>query len=77
MNKQNRKELRNTIDTIREALDVIETIAGTEEEKFYNLPDSLQMSGTGMKLEKNAEALNNVRDEIDSALDAVAEVIEN
>lgn len=77
MNKQDRKQLENAVDSIRESLATIEDIANNETEKFDNLPEGLQMGEMGEKLAENGERLESAHDEIESALDEVQEIIEN
>lgn len=57
MNNRQRKVLDHIIDQLTE-------MADEEEEKFYNLPESLQDSEKGSALEEGAEELRRLADEI-------------
>jgi len=71
MNKHDRKELHAAIETIREANNVILSLGEAEETKYDNMPESLQGSDRGETFEQNAEALNELYNEIDGALDSL------
>lgn len=69
MNKHDRKALAIADNIIREQVHVIQSIGEGEQEKFENLPDSLQMSDRGVTFEQNGEALTEMAEQIEQALD--------
>jgi len=69
MNKHDRKALAIADNIIREQVNVIQSIGEGEQEKFENLPESLQLSERGTTFETNGEALTEMADEIEQALD--------
>ena len=84
MNKAQRKELAKIqeriadiqadIQSIRED---IESIKEEEDEKYDNLPESLQYGEMGEKLQENSDILDNLMDDLDNADSTLQDVYEN
>ena len=90
MNAARRKTIRGIIerleaikDNIEAATDAIGAVAEEEQEAFDNMPEGAQSSDRGQQIEKNAEALRDMADDIifldcidiDSIITALEEVI--
>lgn len=69
MNNARRKIKREAIELLSSALDLLETIAGEEEEAYYNMPEGLQASEKGEEISSNVDylqdAVSNLEDMID------------
>lgn len=70
MNASRRKELELLIDQIEGISTGLEELRDQEQEAFDNLPESLQYSGKGEKME---EAINY----LDDAISGLEDTIEN
>jgi len=72
IDEDRKKDLLETIDNVCEMLEDINTeveqIKEDEEEKFGNMPEGLQQSESGEKLEAAAEALGEAFDYVESAV---------
>ena len=89
MNKQTRKqltELRDKVDSLKSQLldfsEQVQEIRDEEDEKYYNLPDSLQESKVGKSIMEGVESLDEiiynfeqVESEFDTLLDSFSELI--
>jgi poly-gamma-glutamate capsule biosynthesis protein CapA/YwtB (metallophosphatase superfamily) len=51
MNKQRRKEIAKAIELIQQAREILEGVKDEEQEAFDNLPENLQSSESGEKME--------------------------
>lgn len=84
MNKKRRDELRSVItalETLRDRIDDIrmdiEAIQGEEEEALSNLPESLQESEQGQKMQDAIDNLSYLADDLDGIdIDAFTETIQ-
>ncbi len=77
MNNANRKRLEEATTLINQALEIITEIKDDEEEKFYNLPESLQSSENGEKMQQGIEhleeAISAIEDSVIEALEFASE----
>lgn len=73
MNKQQRKQLSAIREKLDDMADCLEAIQGEEQDKLYNLPDSLQFSSKGDTFQDAIDALGEA---IDNVRDAVAKLDE-
>lgn len=71
MNKQNRKQLEKAVALIAQAQEIVETIKDEEQEKFDNLPESLQQSEKGEQFEENISALEDALGDLESATENI------
>lgn len=76
MNKQRRKELNEIINKLSELRDDLESLTSEEEECYDNMPENLQYSEKGERIEAAVESLNDALDSIDNAIDSINEAIE-
>lgn len=60
MNKPRRKELNRALAMIAEARAIIEAMQEEEQESFDNMPEGLQCSELGEKIEENAGRLEDI-----------------
>lgn len=60
MNNTRRKELRKAMELLGEARAIIETMQEEEQESFDNMPEGLQVSELGEKIEENASRLEDI-----------------
>lgn len=73
MNKQQRKRIVAIIEIFDSAMSDIEELKDEEEEKYDNLPESIQCSEKGETMQAAAEALENASSSIQEALDSLEE----
>ncbi|HRG20499.1 MAG TPA: hypothetical protein PLQ57_05690 [Saprospiraceae bacterium] len=71
MNKQDRKELEKAINDIENAKSLVEEILDNEQSKFDNLPEGLQISEKGQKMEENISALDDARNLLEEAIQQI------
>lgn len=76
MNKQRRKELNEIINKLSELWYDLECLKSKEEECYDNMPENLQYSEKGERIEAAVESLNDALDSIDNAIDSIDEAIE-
>lgn len=69
MNAKIRKEIAKHIEALIEITDKLESIRDDESEKYDNMPDGLQNSERGEKMQ---EAIDN----LDSTISAIEEAVE-
>ena len=74
MNAARRKELSKAIDLIEQAKEIISAVAEEEREAYYNLPEGLQESEMGEKMNEIADDLEYV--DLDEVVDTIQEIIE-
>lgn len=89
MNKETRKQLsklRDKVDSLKSQLldlsEQVQEIRDEEDDKYYNLPDSLQESKVGKTIMEGEESLDEiiynfeqVESEFDTLLDSFSELI--
>ena len=89
MNKETRKrlsKLRDEVDSLKSQLldlsEQVQEIRDEEDEKYYNLPDSLQESKVGKSIMEGEEYIDEiiynfeqVESEFDTLLDSFSELI--
>ena len=75
MNKTIRKRINELMEGLQSIRDEIEMIADQEQEKYDNLPESLQSSERGETLESVIESLQSGMGSIDEAIEYFEEAI--
>ena len=60
MNKPRRKQLNKALELLAEARAIIEEMQEQEQECFDNMPEGLQASEQGEKIEENASRLEEI-----------------
>jgi hypothetical protein len=76
MNNQQRKQIRAIAESLETFKDQLEEIGNEERLKFDNMPESLQCSERGEKLESGAESLEELVDEIDLIIENLQNLVE-
>lgn len=77
MNTNRRKDIAKAIALIQEAMSIIDCAAEEEREAYDNLPEGIQYSERGERMEEAAEALESASCELSDQIDNLNEVIEN
>lgn len=73
MNNARRKELTKVAGLLEAARDLLEEIAMQERDAYDNLPESLQASERGEKMNETADTLEEVQSEVNELLDRINE----
>lgn len=76
MNAQRRKEIAKAIALIEGAIAILDGVAEGEREAYDNLPESLQYSERGERMEECAEAIEYVSSELTDQIDSLNDAIE-
>ena len=71
MNKSRRADVDKARSLMEEALGLLESSSEAEREAFDNLNEGLAASESGLRLESNAENLEEAKDEVESAIAAL------
>jgi len=71
MNKQQRKQLSKMLDDIEGYVSVLESMSEEEQDKFYNMPESIQASERGEAIEGAAGNLQQAADDLRNWVDEV------
>jgi exonuclease VII small subunit len=75
MNAKRRKELEKLVERIQGIIADLEVLRDEEQECFDNLPESLQESERGEKMEDNISNMDAVIDSLESASDELEDAI--
>lgn len=76
MNAQRRKEIAKAIALIEDAIAILDSVAEEEREAYDNLPESLQYSERGERMEECAEAIEYASSELSDQIDNLNDAIE-
>lgn len=76
MNKPRRKELERALAMIAEARAIIENCADEEQEAFDNMPEGLQESERGEKMEEAISAMVDAYETLEEVESNIEEVVE-
>jgi hypothetical protein len=76
MNKKQRAEIQKYIDAISDAQEHLEELASEEQEKYDNMPESLQSSERGEVYESAASTLTNSAETLSDVVEKLMELIE-
>lgn len=66
MNNDRRKRIRNALNLIEQARDILDECAQEEQEYFDNMPEPLQGGERGEKAGEDANTLSDAHDEADA-----------
>ena len=84
MNNQRRKDIRNAIELMNEAVAalenaklILETASEEEREAYENLPESIQESERGSKMYENCDTIDNVVDSIDTQVSEITDCVDS
>lgn len=76
MNAKRRKELEKVIALIEDAKTQLEALKDEEQEAFDNIPEGLQYSEKGEKMEEVISYLDDSFSELESAIENITSAIE-
>ena len=71
MNKARRKRISDAIEKIAEARQELDEICTEEQEGYDNLPEGIQMSENGEKMQNAIDSLTEVDSNLDDALNTL------
>ncbi len=74
MNKERRAELKKAAGKLDEGWSVLSAIIDEEQEAFDNLPESIQSSERGEKMEEIIELLQEITDQISEYIEELENV---
>jgi methyl-accepting chemotaxis protein len=77
MNNQRRQELGEVNITLDEAIDQIESLIDDEQDSYDNLPEGLQASARGDKMQEAIDEMNNIISHIEEVKDHVSCIAKN
>lgn len=76
MNKQRRAELIELTEDLEDIASRLECIQDDEQEAYDNLPESLQYSSKGEKMESYIDMMQDSIDEIRQCASSIMEIVE-
>ncbi len=76
MNAERRKILERVMELIAPIRNLVEDVKDEEEASFYNLPENLQGSEIGQKLESNIESIKEALSDFDNIIETLQIVID-
>ena len=76
MNNDRRKRIEKVQETLAELLAEIEALRDEEQEALENLPESLQETERGERMQTAADALDDAYTNLDSVNDSLTEALE-
>lgn len=71
MNRERRKQVREAIDLLQQATEILAVVAEQEEEAFDNLPEGIQESERGQQMEEILDVLDGACESIDDAIEEI------
>jgi hypothetical protein len=74
MNAQGRKEIAKYIASLKEIKSKLESMKDDEEEKYDNMPEGLQDSERGEKMQESIDALDNACTCLEDTIDSLNEI---
>lgn len=77
MNAVTRKAISSIMDTLEEKKSELESLAEEEQEKYDNLPEGIQYSERGDKLQEAADNLQEYADSLQDVIDNLQCLIDN
>lgn len=69
MNNARRKEIREAISLIQEAVDILTNVREDEEMAYENLPEGIQMSERGDAMQEWIDTLTEAEDGLQDVID--------
>lgn len=75
MNKNRRQYLKNAIDYLLKAKDIILKVKSEEEFTYDNIPENLQYSTKGCDIEENIDSMEEIIDNIDDIVSEINDII--
>lgn len=74
--KARRKRIREALDLLQQACEIIAEVGDEEEEAFDNLPESIQESERGEKMQEYIDTINEVLGAVDEVKDNLETILE-
>lgn len=74
MNKERRRDIRKSITFLDEAREALEIVKDDEEESFENLPEGIQCSERGEKMEEAISVLEDVISSLEDHVESLGEL---
>ena len=75
MNNSRRAKLSRALDYLDEAMEWVQQVAEEEQDAFDNLPESLQLSENGEKMEDFVSRISDVYDYLDDQVNELNDII--
>lgn len=76
MNNARRLQIEKLATQIEEIKDIIETLRDAEQNAYDNMPESLQDTERGEKMESAIDALDYAADDLQECLDHLCDAVE-
>lgn len=77
MNKATRKQIEGLIARAQELFDEVQTLQQEEQDKYDNMPESLQDGEPGQLIAQAADVLDSACTSLEEAIQYLTETIEN
>ena len=74
MNKERRRLMYNGISIIKRGVEILKEVSNDEQDAFDNLPEGLQQTMRGEKMEENVDILEESISEIENALEELIDI---
>ena len=76
MNKARRKQIEAALELLQQASEIIAVVGDEEEEAFDNLPESIQESERGEKMQEYIDTIDEVIGAVDEVKDNLETILE-
>lgn len=76
MNKARREKIKNAIDLIQQANEILAEVGDEEDEAFDNMPESLQESERGEQMKEYIDMIDEANEAIDDLIGNLSEITE-
>lgn len=75
MNREQRKSISDIMSRLEEIVSELSTICDEEQEKYDNLPESLQYGAPGERIQEGIEAITEASDYITSCSETLENIL--
>lgn len=75
MNANRRKEIQRAVDMLEEAKSILENCRDEEQDALDNMPESLQESERGQKMEEYIDQLDNAISSVEESVEFAMECL--
>ena len=76
MNKVRRQSIKEAIDLIQQANEILAEVGDEEEEAFDNMPESLQEGERGEQMQEYIDMIDEANEAIDDLIGNLSEITE-
>lgn len=73
MNRKRREKINTAMGYLDRAYQIVDTVCDEESDAYDNMPENLQESDRGYKMEAAVDALEDAKSYLDDAKDAIRE----